>query len=86
MVYGFFTHDGIQINPGRINAFAPHVIPFVQHAVQNLDSQMGHADFIDVGKAHGKPDLNICFVFYDRIDFIANVAGGFFHLHQNFII
>ncbi len=47
---------------------------------------MGHADFIDVGKAHGKPDLNICFVFYDRIDFIANVAGGFFHLHQNFII
>ena len=46
---------------------------------------MGHADLIDIRKAHGKPDIHSLFFFHDRIDLPADIAGRFFHGHENLV-
>ena len=76
-------HDLCQIRPGRIDPLAPCILSRVQLLVDDLDSQMGHADLIDVRKAHGKADVYFIFVLYDAVRLIACIAGRLLDLHEN---
>ena len=71
-------HYRVQIRPRRIDPLAPYIIPPVKHIIQYLDSQMGHANFIDVRKTHGKPDVHFRLILICRVYFIADVAGRLF--------
>ena len=75
-----FSHDLVQICPGRIDSLTPYILPFVKHIVENLDTKVGHANLIDIRETHGKTDLNVFFVFHDCIDFISDVPGRFLDL------
>ena len=80
------THNFIQIHPGRIHTLTPDIIPGIEHAIQDLDSQVGHTDLVDIREAHTETDINAVPVLHYGIDFVADVAGRFFDLHQNIII
>ena len=67
---------GIQIRPWGIHAFTVYVLPLVKHGVQNLDAQMGHADFVNVREAHGKADIYLGWVLFYHVDLAPDVAGG----------
>ena len=64
----------------------PDIIPGIEHAIQDLDSQVGHTDLVDIREAHTETDINAVPVLHYGIDFVADVAGRFFDLHQNIII
>ena len=68
-------HYLIKVMPRRIHPFAPYVFPAVEHVIQDLDSEMGHPDFIDVRKAHTEADVHLFFVFHHRVHLIPNVPG-----------
>ena len=78
-------HDFVQIGPGRIDAFTPDVLPLIEHIVQDLDAQMGHAYFVDVRKTHGKTNIYLIFIFHHCVDLISEIPGRFIYLQQNFI-
>ena len=72
-------HDFVQIHPGGIDPLAPHVIPAVEHVVEDLDSEMGHADFVYIWEAHGKTGFHFFGILHHRIDLAADIAGGLFN-------
>ena len=51
-----FPHDLIEIQPGRINPFAPYIVERIEHIIEDLDAQMAHAYLINIRKAHYKAD------------------------------
>ena len=67
---------GIQIRPWGVHAFTVYVLPLVEHGVQDLDAQMGHADFVHVREAHGKTDIYLGWVLFYHVDLAPDVAGG----------
>ena len=75
------THDFIQIHPRGIDPFTPHIVPFIQHTVDDLDTQMRHADLIHVRKTHGKAHCHLRPVLHNGIHFIADIARRLLHLH-----
>ena len=77
----FLTHDLIQIHPRRKDTFTPDIFTFIEHVVEDHHAQIGHADLIDIRKAHGKTDVNFIFIFHYRIDFSPNITGSFVNLH-----
>jgi hypothetical protein len=76
----------MEIRPGRIDPLAVYILPLVKHIVQNLDSQMGHANLIHIGKTDGKAYIHIYRIFFHHIHFIANVSGRFVHFQKYLII
>ena len=76
-------HDGVRVHPGRIHSLAPHILHGIEHIVQNLNAQMGHADFVDVGKTHGKANPYVPLVLYHTVHLMADIALRLFDLHQN---
>ena len=78
-------HYFVQISPWGINPLTPDVIPAVEHIIQDLDAEMGHADFIYVRKTHSETDIYLLLVLHHGVYFTANVAGGLFDIQQNFI-
>ena len=46
---------------------------------------MRHTDFINIRETHSKADVNIRFVLFYRIQFIADIARRLIDLHQYFI-
>ena len=81
----FLPHDGIQIDPGRIDSFTPDIFIAVQHTIKNLDPKVGHTNFVNIRKAHGKTYLYCLRILHDGIDLAADISGRFFYLHKNFI-
>ena len=77
----FFSHDPVKIHPWGIYAFAPYIPKGIQHIIKNLNAKMGHADFIHIREAHGKPDLHFFRILHNCIDFVSNITGRLFHLH-----
>lgn len=56
------------------------ILPAVEHVIEDLDAQMGHADLVDVREAHGETDIHFVFVLHYRIDLASDVAGGLFNI------
>ena len=83
--YLLFLHNLMQIAPGGIDPFAADVVPLIKHVIQNLDAEMGHADFVDVRKAQGKTDCRSFWIFFHHIDFVADIAGRLVNVKQYFI-
>lgn len=71
----FPAHNVIQVRPGGKHALTPDVRPAVKHTVKDLHSQMRHANFIYVRKAHRKTDVYLIRIFINRIQLIAQIAG-----------
>ena len=76
----FFPHDLVKIGPWRIHPLAPDVISAIEHIVEDLDSQMGHTDLVNVRKTHGKADIHLILIFHHRIYFTADITGRFLNL------
>ena len=53
----------------------------IEHIVEDLDSQMGHTDLVNVRKTHGKTDLHLILVLHHGIDLPADITGRFFYFH-----
>ena len=71
-----FPHEPVQIRPRRIDALAPDVLPAVEHIVQDLNAQMGHADLIYVRETHTETDVHPGRIFDHGVHLPADVAGG----------
>ena len=83
--YPLPPHDLIQIHPGGIYPFTPHIFKLIEHVINDLNSQMGHTNLVYVRKAHGKPHVHPAFILHHRIDLASDIAGRLFHLKQDFI-
>ena len=70
----FFPHNLIQIHPRGVDTLTIDVLSFVKHIVENLDSQMGHTQLVDIRESHGKADLS-CRILFHHIHFPADVTG-----------
>ena len=80
-----FPHDGVQIHPRGIYPLAVDILPAVEHGIENLHPQMGHADFIDVREAHRKAYIHLVRVLDDLVDFSADIAGWLLDTQQDFV-
>ena len=74
----------IHVDPGRKYPLAPGVLSAVEKLIQNLDSQMGHTDLIQIRKAHDKPDRNVS-VLSHRVHFITQIPRRLLNLQQKFV-
>ena len=45
-------HHLIEVRPRREQTLTPDIIPGIEHAIQDLDSQVGHTDLVDIREAH----------------------------------
>ena len=79
------SHNGVQIHPGGIDPLAPYILPAVKHVVEDLNSQVGHANLIYIGETHGKTYIHPGLVLHHRIYLTAYIPGRFLYLHQNII-
>ena len=70
-----FSHELIQIYPGRIDALAPDILPLIEHVIEDLDTQMGHADLIHVRETHAETDIHLLRVLDDCVDLISEIPG-----------
>ena len=79
-------HDAVQVGPGREHPLAVHVLPPVEHTVQDLHAEMAHADLVHVRKTHGKTDSHAVRVLDDGIDLAADIAGGLLNGKQQPVV
>jgi hypothetical protein len=68
-------HYVFRINPRRKHPFAPHIGQAVQQRIQDLQTKVAHADFVDIREAQCEADIGFGFVY--RVAFAADVACGF---------
>ena len=83
------THLLLHIISRMICTLAPHAIHSIQQTVNDLAAQMAHADLVQIGKAHGKAQIDLCLVLDNGVVFASGIACGFPHLLQasgNFLV
>ena len=68
----------IQVRPRRIHPLTPDIFSAVEHIIQYLNAQMGHADLVHVRETHSKAYLHLTNVLNYRIHLIPNVSGRLF--------
>ena len=74
----FLPHDLVKIHPRRENALAPDIVPAVHLLVDDLHTQVRHANLVDVRKGHGKPDIHLFRVFDHTIHLMSDVTDRLF--------
>ena len=72
-------HHLVQVCPRGKQALTPDILPLVKHCVQDLHAQVGHTNFVDVRKAHGKPDVHSGRIFHDHVHFITQIPSRLLH-------
>ena len=75
----FLTHDLVQIHPRRKDTLTPDVITAIEHVIKDLESEVGHSNFVDLRETEGKADVHFFGIFDCRIDFVADVSGRFIY-------
>ena len=78
-----FPHLFLHVHPGREDAFAEGVFTLVDEVVEDLDAEVGHADFIGVRETERKVKVDRRRVFRHTVQFAANVAAGFLDQRQD---
>ena len=73
-----FAHQRRHVHPRRKDALAKGVVARVDGVIQYLHAQVGHADFVGIGKKEGIAHIHRSRVFYDAAVLAAHVAHGFF--------
>ena len=77
------AHLLLHVPPGGEGALAPDAVRFVHGAVEDAQSQVGHANFVSVREAHGEAHVHRGLVLDDLVVFPAGVASGFLYAQQN---
>src|SRR5699024_6423414 len=62
--------------------FAPPVFMSVEQFVQDLLPQKGHAHFIRIREAEGKPHIHLVLLLDDAAGLAARIAAGFLHMEK----
>ena len=75
-----FTHYFVQIHPRGIDTFTPGILPAVEHVIQDLNPQVGHADFVNVRETHGKADIYLVFILHNRVYLPADITGRLLYI------
>lgn len=70
-------HPGFHVRPGSEATFGNDVGHAVQNGIKDLESQVGHAHFIGVGKCQSEGKLATLMVLMDRINLTADITAGF---------
>ena len=71
------THESFHIRPGRKDTFAPYALHPVQAAIQNLHAKVRHADFINIGEAKCKANINGSFVLDNTVELSPYISSWF---------
>ncbi len=65
--------------------FRQQISVFVDEVVKDHQTQVGHADVVDIGKGQGHFEINLIPIFDDLIVFAAGVTAGFVHAGAKFV-
>jgi len=49
----FAPHAVSHVGPGRKDAFAPDIRPLIEQMIEDAQGEIGHADFVSIGKTEG---------------------------------
>ena len=79
------AHLFLHVEPGREDPLAVGVLPLVDEVVEDLDAEVGHADLIGVGETEREPHVDRRRVFFDAVQFPADVAAGLLHERQDLL-
>jgi hypothetical protein len=66
----------LHVRPGGKDPFAGDVRAFVEDMVEDLESDMGHAHFVNVREGEGEFEANPGEILDDGVEFPAGVPGG----------
>ncbi len=69
----FFLH----IHPRIVDALTPNVGRFVEYTVKQANAEVGHSDFISIGKTEGKARFHTRFVLYDLTVLATGISAWF---------
>ena len=58
-------HHLIEVRPRREQTLTPDILPLIKHIVKDLNTEMGHADLIQIGKTHTETDVHSVLIFHD---------------------
>ncbi len=73
---------GFHIGPGGIGALSQHIRALVEQLVQDRQSQVGHAQVVQVGEDQGDFRGDVVPVFDHLVDLAAGIASRFLHFKQ----
>ena len=78
-------HLLLHVEPGCEDPLAVGVLPLVDEVVEDLDAEVGHADLIGVGETEREPHVDRRRVFFDAVQFPADVTAGLLHERQDLL-
>ena len=70
------AHLILHIGPRRVDALAPDALDAVEAVDEDAHAEVGHADFIRVGKAEGDAHVHVGEVLHDAVCLAARIAPG----------
>ena len=76
----FLTHDLVQIHPRRKDTLTPDVITAIEHVIKDLESEVGHSNFVDLRKAECKTYVHLFGVLNHRVYFVPDVSCRFVNI------
>ena len=78
------VQDLLGVKPGCEDSLSSNGLDFVQAFIDDGKTSVGHADFVNVGKAQGDSQLAPRQILSDLIDLAADVSAGLAHERQKF--
>ncbi len=76
------AHSRFHIDPGAENPLGQHVRLLVDLLVEDHDSQVGHAQIVNIREGQRDLDVGGGPVFHDAVVLTADVAARFFNVQQ----
>ena len=81
-----FPHHPVQVGPGREYPLTVHILPAVEHTVEDLQTQVAHADLVHIRKTHRETHRDAVRILFHTVDLPADISGGLLDAQQQFII
>ena len=75
----FPAHLLLHVSPGGEHPLAPHPGQLIHQPVENPHPQIGHADLIGIGKAHGDPRIYLLGVLHHCVVLSTGIPGRLLH-------
>ncbi|OPZ69492.1 MAG: hypothetical protein BWY83_01959 [bacterium ADurb.Bin478] len=79
------AHVPFHVGPWGEHAFSIHTRHPVEQMIKNRKSEVGHADFIDIGKDQGETNSTFVRIFPQDIHLVADVATRFVDKRQKVV-
>ena len=77
---GTRAHQVFHVDPGGVGTFCQRVGALIDHVVENLETEIGYADIIDIGEDEGDFGFDFIPILNNGVQFAADVAAWLLHL------